>query len=480
MDIKKDIIKSFKWNIVDKLSTQSIQFIFGIILARVLSPNDFGIFSLLLLIISYIQVFIDSGFSKAIIQSQEKDNVVLSTVFYFNFFISLLTALLVFFNADILSKILTNKNISEYIAAIGGILIINAFLIIPTIILTMALDFKSLAKINFLSSLAAGITAIYLSLEGAGIWCLIINIYLKSFLSVVLMFFYSKWIPTYCFSKQALKRLYPFGSNLLASNVLNLTVNNLSTFFIGKHIGIIELGYYSRGTQFTDVFFSVFVSILDNTLLPTLSRIKDNIQELGIKITKIIQKIGFIIIPFYVLLITLAEPLVIVLLTDKWANIIPIIQLFSISRMISVISTVNINLLYILGKSNLVLRQQYFKVIIRIFILLITFKFGIFYIALGELINTIIAFFINSYYSNKIMSHGFFMQSKCLANIFLAATIMGGSVYIINEFINFTFFKLLFGGIIGFAIYIGLLYLIDKKFVTSLINQNSEEGTTNL
>lgn len=469
MDIKGDIIRSFKWSAIDKFLTQGIQFVFGIILARIVSPADFGIFSLLLLIVAYIQILVDSGFSKAVIQSQERDTKVLSTVFYFNLGISVLGAVLIYFNAENLSNLFNNEDISDYIAATSGILLINAFLVIPNTVLTIDLNFKSLAKINLISSLIAGSVAVFFALKGAGVWSLIINSYLKSFLSVVLMFFFSRWIPALYFSKEVIKKLYPFGSNLLVSSILNLTVNNLSTFFIGKYIAINQLGYYSRGTQFTDTFFNVFISILDNTLLPNLSKIKDDIQDLTLKIIQIIQKVGFVIIPFYGLLIVLADPLVKVLLTDKWSSAIPIIQLFSLARMISIISTINVNLLYVLGKPHLALRQQYFKIFIRIVILLITFKYGIVYIALGELINTIIAFFINSYYPNKIMKLGVISQIKKLDKIFIAAFIMGAGVYIINEFITIDFLKLILGGLVGACTYMGSLYLFDKKLVKSLI-----------
>lgn len=469
MNIKEDIFKSFKWSAIDKFLTQGIQFVFGIILARIVSPGDFGVFSLLLLIVAYIQILVDSGFSKAIIQSQEKDTKVLSTVFYFNLGISSLAAILIYFNAGSLSDFITSQDISTYIAATSGILIINAFLVIPNTVLTIALNFKSLAKINLISSVIAGSVAVFFAFKGAGLWALIINIYLKALLSVSSMFFFSRWIPSFYFSKEVIKKLYPFGSNLLASSILNLTVNNLSTIFIGKYIAINQLGYYSRGTQFTDTFFSVFVSILDSALLPNLSKIKDDIYDLSLKIKQITQKVGFVIIPFYTLLIVLADPLVKVLLTNKWSSAIPIIQLFSLSRMISVISTINVNLLYVLGKPNLALRQQYFKVAIRVVILLITFKYGIIYIAIGELVNTIIAFFINSYYPNKIMKLGFIEQTKGLNKIVIAAFGMGAGIYIINEFITIDFLKLIVGGILGGIIYMGSLYLFDKKFVKFLI-----------
>lgn len=459
------------WSAFERLSVQGVQFILGIVLARILTPTEYGTIGLLVVIISFMQVFVDSGFSKALIQKQERTQADLSTVFYFNVLISIICYVLLWFAAPFIAGYYENESLIILMRVLSLSLLLGALFSVPMTLFTITLDFKSIARTNLIATVLSGVVGVLMAYKGYGVWALVFQTILKSAFTVIMMWYQTKWKPSLIFSKKSFKSLFSFGSKLLFSSILNTAVNNYANLFIAKFTSIKDLGFYTRGTQFADMAYSTFNSVLNSVLLPSLSSIQQD-RVMLVRLTKAtIKSASLLSTPLLIGLAVIAKPLVLVLLTDKWLMAAPIMQILCIARLITIISGININVLYAIGRTDLALRQQYIKLIVRVVLISLAFKYGILIIALAELTSTIIHFFINTYYPSRILQYGSFKQIKDLLPIFFASLLMALAMYIPIYFIESSILKILVSTVLGVVIYWRLVLLFKIPEFYELIKR---------
>lgn len=476
MSFSNTVVKGLIWSSFEKLSVQIIQFIIGVILARLLTPSEYGIIGILLVFIALMQVFIDSGFSKALIQTQDRSEVDYSTVFFTNGLISIVCYVILWFGAPWIADFYNNPELIIYARVIGFVLFFNALFAIPNTILTTHLDFKILAKINFAGNLISGVIAILMAYYGYGVWALIWQQIIRAVLLVLLSWLFVRWKPLFVFSKESFKRLFAFGSKLLYASLLGMIVNNFTNLFIAKLSSTKDLGYYTRGTQFTDVVYGTTSSVLDSVLLPVFSKSQNDLPLLVSYFKTFIRSVALLIVPIFFLLAFVSKPLVLLLLTEKWLPVVPIMQIFCFARLITIIAGLNITVLYAIGRSDLVLKQQVIKIIIRVVFLALALKFGIIYIAIAELLSTIVHFFINTYYPGKIMKINAGVQLKEMMPIALAGGVMMLAVWGATYFVpnNLWIVQLIITAIVGVITYLWMIKILkvqEYQFLWSKVKE---------
>ena len=457
------MIKGFVWSTTERLSVQAVQFIIGVVIARILLPSEYGIIGLLSVFIAFLTVFIDSGFNIALIQKQNRTETDLSTIFFFNIFISLLCYIILWFAAPYIAGFYKIPLITSLTRVLAISMILNALFAIPSTVLIIRIDFKSIAKINFIAVVLSGIIGVALAYKGFGVWALVIQTLCRSVITVIIMEFMIKWKPQLIFSVKSLRAMFGFGSKYMLSSLLSMTVNNISSLFIAKLASSKELGFYTRGTQFADVVYSTFSSVLSNVLLPGLSTIQHERERLVEMTRSVIKSTALITTPILIGLAVIAKPLIRVLLTDKWLPAVPIMQIICIARLITIIAGININLLYVLGRTDLTLKQDYVKIIVRVTLLMLAFKYGIIYVAFAELLSTMIHFFINCYSPGKILSYGALKQIRDLVPIILISLLMIISMYIVMTLFDNNIIKLIVAPLTGIGVYLGAVYLINLQ-----------------
>ncbi len=469
--------QAFFWNSLEKFGIQAIQFVIGIQLARILSLRDYGLIALLLVFTAVSQIFIDSGFTKALIQRNDKSKDDLSTAFTFNLAISITIYGILWFTAPYVASFYNEPVLIDLLRVLAFVLIINALFAIPNTLLTIDLEFRTIATINSVSMLISGVVAIILAYNGFGVWSLVIQYLLKALISLLLFTLKSKWNFRIFFSKSSFKNLFSFGSNLMISSLLNVIVGKFSSLFIAKVISTPELGVYSRGAQFPDVAIGTLGSVLDTVLLPMLAKNK-NPEFLRSQMQKIFRLLNLVTIPITVLLAVLAEPIVVLLLTEKWLGAVPILQLFCISRFFNNLISVNVNSLYVLNRAELALKQHYGKIAVRVVLVLVSLQYGIVFIALAEAVTSIIHFIINAYYPGKLISYGIKAQLKDLVPYLLIGSMLFGVLYLLNGYFEYPIWAIIFISIIGIVLYIVLLFffrksdfLYAKDFISSKISK---------
>lgn len=404
-------------------------------MARVLTPSDYGLIGMLAIFISLSQVFIDGGFSSALIQRKDRDEKDFSTVFYINVGISVILYLMLFALAPLIADFYVQPLLCPIIRVYSLNLVINAFAGVTKTILTIRLDFKTQSKISLLSAILSGICGIAAAYYGLKVWALVIQSLTMAFLNVILSFTLVRWFPKAKFSKESFKKLFGFGSKLLVASIISSVYDNLYNLVIGKKFNAKDLGYFSKSKSFTSLISTNIGGILTSVSYPILSEVQSDKSHLLNIYRRYMQLSAFITFPLLMLMCGIASPMIIFLLTDKWAGCIIILQILCFANLFSGLTAVNLNLLKVSGRSDLVLRIEVIKKIIAISILAVSMLFNsIEIICIGLVLYSFIAFYINTYYTNKILNYGYLKQLHDVLPYFLISlVILAISLFISNS-----------------------------------------------
>lgn len=418
---KQQTLKSAKWNFIDRIATQGIHFLLGIIMARFLAPSDYGSVGMLAIFFALSQTFIDSGFSAALIRKKDPTEDDFSTTFYFNFAISLIVYAILFFIAPWVGDFFNIPILCPVLRVQAITLIINAAMAVQVVMLNIKLDFKSLAKRNVTASLFSGICGVLFAYLGYGIWALVYQQIIAAVVNLVFICAVCRWFPKAKFNTSSFKELGAFGSRLLASGLLHTIYSNLTTFAIGKFYTAKDLGFYSRGVQFAQVPNNAINGVLGTVTYPILAKIQDDESRLIYVYRKYIRITSLCIFIFSGILCALAKPIILFTLSDKWAEAIIFLYAFAFSSAFDHLSTINLNLLKVKGRSDLYLKLEVIKKTIAISILFAAIPFGVFVICLSKLLYNQIAVFINTYYTGKLFHLGYSQQMKDIFPYFISS-----------------------------------------------------------
>jgi teichuronic acid exporter len=436
INIKDKTVKGLFWSFVDSILGQGLQFTFGIILARMLSPREFGLIGLLTFFLVFAQAIVDSGFTSALIRKTKCTQDDYSTVFYFNVMGSLFLYLLLFFSSKSIASFYNEPQIEFLLKVMGLSIVINAFSIVQRAILNKNINFKLQTKISLLASIISGSLAIWMAMKGYGVWSLVGLALSRFFVTTVLLWVQMKWIPALTFSKKSFIELFSYASKLLLSSLINTSFTNIYTLIIGKYFSVIYLGYYTRAKQFADLPSMNMSSIIGRVTFPVLSTLQDDKIGFKKKFQRIVKSSMFISFTLMFGLAAVAEPLVITLIGEKWRPIIIYLQLLCFASSLYPLHSLNLSVLNIFGRSDLFLRIEIFKIFLIIPFVYIGIKFGLAYLIIGQLMTSIIAFIFNSYWSKSLIGYSSIEQIKNILPSLMIATIIGSMVFLLGNIIN--------------------------------------------
>lgn len=410
--IKQQTLNGTKWAAIEKFSVQGIQFLLGIIMGRLLSPSDYGTVGMIAIFIAVSQTFIDSGFSNALVRKIDRTERDFCTVFYFNIFIGIICYIILFVFAPYIGSFFHTPILCPILRVQAITLILNSLMGVHYAKLTIDINFKILAQRSMLASLVSGTTGVALAYIGFGVWALVLQNLLYSIINLVFIWVYCKWIPREAFSKKSFKNLFSYGSKLLASGLLNTIYVNLTPLIIGRYFSPKDLGEYTRGSNLAQFPADNINSVLQKVTFPILVNLQNDDEHLIDIYRKYIRITCMLIFFGCLLLAAIGKPIVIFLLTDKWENSIIYLQIYCFSAMFQHISTINLNLLQVKGRSDLFLRLEIIKKTLSTIILFASIPFGVIGICVSKIIYTQLAVFINCYYTGKIFNLGYWMQVK--------------------------------------------------------------------
>ena len=472
--LKQATTKGLFWSSVERFSNQGVQFVFSIILARLLSPSDYGIIAMVTIFFAVAQSFVDSGFSNALVRKTDRVEEDLSTCFYFNIGVGIIAYIVLFLIAPLVANFYNQPILSPIIRITGLEVMLNSLCVVQQALFTIKIDFKSQAKITLSATVISGIVGILLAYQGYGIWALVWQGVASSIVRMGLLWLMSKWRPRTGFSKSSFNYLFGYGSKLLASGLLDTIYNNIYPIVIGKFYNPAQLGNYSRALGWAQLPSANITSILQRVTFPVLSAIQDDTLRLQNSYRRLLKLSAFIVFPLMMGLAAIASPLIRVILTAKWDGCVLYLQILCFALMLYPIHAINLNLLQVKGRSDLFLRLEIIKKIIGVVILIITIPLGITAMCLGMVFSSIICLIVNTYYTSRFIDVGLLTQLKDLRIILINSLVMGGGVYILTSFIDIEGLKLVMGIVIGFLLYfIGSFYFSKAELqeVISLIKK---------
>ncbi|NLD47927.1 MAG: lipopolysaccharide biosynthesis protein [Clostridiaceae bacterium] len=455
--LKQKTITGFFWSFIDSFANQILIFIIGIILARLLTPKEFGLIGMIAIFISVSESFINSGFSQALIRKKACTDNDLSTVFFFNIIAGIFFFAILFFGAPTISTFFNEPQLKVLVRVLGTVLIIDALTIIQRTILTRRIDFKLQTKISVISIFFSGIVGISMAFMGFGVWSLVAKTLSQRGMNSLLLWLLNKWHPVLIFSKKSFRELFSFGSKLLASGLLDTIYRNIYYLVIGKYFSAQELGYYTRADQFKNLPSANVNGIISRVSYPVLSQLQDDPVKLKAGYKKLIKNTMFIAFVMMAGMAAVSEPMVITLIGEKWRPSIIYLQLLCFVGAMYPLHALNLNMLNVRGRSDLFLNLEIIKKILAIPTIIIGIIWGIKIMILGMWLNSIIAYYLNSFYSGRLIKYPMKEQVIDILPGFLLALLMGISVFLSGRFLHADYFvKLIVQVILGILMVLGI------------------------
>jgi len=440
-NLKNKALNGLLWNFIDNFSVQISQFAIGIVLARILSPNDFGLIGMLTIFITISQWFVSSGFGQALIRKKDCTQADYSTVFFFNILSGILLYIVLFFSSGFISDFFNEPELKPLLKILGISLIIIGFTIIQQTQLTKRLDFKLQTRISIISSITSGIIGIALAYMGYGVWSLVYKSLIEYFIRSFLLWKYNSWRPSLIFDEIAFKELFSFGSKLMLRGLIYSIFNNLYYVIIGKYFSTADLGFYTRAEQFNRMPSSNINKVINKVSYPVLSELQHDDKALKAVYKKIFMSLVFISSISMLILGAIAKPLILTLLGEKWLPSVPILQLLCFVGLLYPLCDFNLTILKVKGKSGLILKLEIVKRVLSIPVIIMGITYGIKVLIIGMIVLSFFEFLINSYFSGKEISYSLKEQiSNNLPSIGLAFVV---SAIIYNLSLNLEFNNLL-------------------------------------
>ena len=456
--LKNKTKKGLAWSMIERFATQGVQFLFGIILARLLSPDDYGIIAMPLVFLAIAQCIIDSGFSTALIRKPELTEDDLSTAFYFNIGIGILCYAVLFFSSPLIADFYHTPILSSLLKVTALAVLFNPLCAVQQAILTRKIDFKTQAIVSLSGAILSGIVGLSMAYNGFGVWSLVFQQVGGYLIRTILLWILGKWKPKRKWSWESFHYLWGFGSKMLGSGLLDTIYNNIYPIVIGKYFSAQDLGNYTRAQQFSSLPSSNVTGVLQRVTFPVLSSIQNEDERLAKNYRKILKLSAFLVFPMMLMLSAIANPLVRILLTDKWIGCVILLQIVCFQMMWYPIHAINLNLLTVKGRSDLFFRLEIFKKIMGVCIMFITIPHGIIWMVSGGIVSSMLSLIINTYYTGKLINVGYFKQMGDLLPIFGVSFIMWLIVHAIISLSSNLYCQLVLGISLG-----AIVYLIGAK-----------------
>lgn len=460
--LKKRAITGMVWNSVQQFGTKIVILITNLVLARLLSPEDFGCIGMLMVFISIANTFIDGGFGVAIIQKSNPTQKDYSTIFFWNLLLSIVLYVVLFVSSPVIARFYSIPLLERVLQVQGWLLILNAFYIIPMNQFVKQLKFKLLACIYIISYSLSAVVSIILAYRGFGVWSLVTNNLLVYFLLISCLWFFNKWRPSLIFSWKSFKDMFGFGSMLLLSNLTNTIYLNIQSLVIGKFYSAKDLGFFTQAKKMEEVPVQTLSTVVQQVTLPVFSEIQHDKEKIKKGLRKSVQSLAYINFPLMILLVIIARPLFILLLTEKWNQSVPYFQVLCFAGLFLSLQNINSNILAAVGMSNLIFRWN----VVRKAICLVTIFLGLMFFKIWGMLwaivlNSIIEYAINANLSKRFSDYKFFEQVRDVLPTLFVSFGVGGIIYLLSGFLFGHIILTLFLQVVLFV----LLYLLTTRLL---------------
>ena len=431
---KTKVFSSLLWKLLERVGAQGIQFIVMIVLARLLLPEEFGLIVLVTIFITTAGVFVHGGFTTALIQKKNADEIDFSSVFYLNMAVASILYIFIFLISPFIAVFFEEPQLISVLRVMSIMLFLGAINSIQNALISRRMQFTKLCFSSLWAVVISGLIGVLLAYLNFGIWALVVQTLTSQLLITIILWYTVSWRPQLLFSMKRIIKLFSFSWKILVSGLMDTLYINLQSLIVGKLFSPAMLGFYNRGDQLPRLFATNVDGSIQTVMFPVLSSFQDDKQKMKDIVQRSIVSSSFIIFPMMVGMAVIAEPLVKILFTEKWLPAVPFVQIFCASYALWPIHTVNLYAINALGRSDIFLKLEIIKSIIGLIVLVISFQFGIYMMAFGVVVSGIISTFINSYPNMKLLNYRFREQLEDIIPSLLLALTMGIVVYPIQWF----------------------------------------------
>lgn len=430
--LKDKTVKGTFWSAADAFLGHGVTFIVGIVLARLLTPDEYGLIGVVSVFTSVLLGIVDSGFSNALIRKQTVSNDDYSTLFIVNMLISVFMYGVLYISAPAIAHFFNRPQLIILTRVTGFLLIIQALSIVQDTILSKRIDFKTKTKASVVSASVSGVVGIVMAFIGWGVWSLVTQLLSRQFIYSTFLWVYNRWYPKIVFSFESLKYMWGFGWKLLVSGLLNRIWNEMYQVIVGKFYSPAMLGQYTRSKQYATIFSSNLTTIVQRVSYPVLSQVQDNRLRMVGAYRRVIKTTMFVTAVCMIFVGAVAEPLIYCLIGSQWHTAATFLPLICISLSLHPLHAINLNMLQVQGRTDIYLYLEILKKIIAIGPLCLGIFVNIYWMLAGSIAAGIIAFFLNSYYTGKDLGYSSWMQLRDVAPSYGVAALMAVSVYFIK------------------------------------------------
>ena len=482
MSNQKTFLSNLIWRFLERCGAQIVTFVVSIVLARLLDPQVYGTIALVTVIITLLQVFVDSGLGNALIQKKDADDTDFSTVFYFNIGMCTLLYLILFFTAPLIALFYEKPELTPVIRVLGVTLIVSGLKNVQQAYVSKNMLFKKFFFSTIGGTIGAAVVGIFMAIKGYGVWALVGQHVFNVVIGTIILWITVRWRPKKLFSWARFKGLFSFGWKLLVSALIDTLYNDLRQLIIGKKYSSEDLAFYNKGKQFPNLIVTNINSSIDSVLLPTMSKEQTNKEVVKSMTRRAIKTSSFILWPFMVGLGVCAEPLIRLLLTEKWMFCVPFLRVFCFTYAFHPIHTSNLNAIKAMGRSDMFLKLEIIKKTYGVALLLMSMWFGVMAMAYSLLLSTVISSFVNAFPNRKLLKYNYFEQIKDIFPSILLSAFMGGAVFCINFIGLPDILTLLIQVPLGVVIYVvgaKLFKLESFEYVLNLIKSFLKKKKTN-
>lgn len=464
---KKTFVNLF-WRFLERCGAQFVSFIVSIVLARLLLPEDYGIVALVTVIISILNVFVDSGLGNALVQRKNAGDLEFSTVFYTNVFVCVILYMILFFISPYIAVFYKNENLTSVIRILGFTLIISGLKNIQQAYVSKKMLFKKFFFATLLGTVVSAVVGILLAYKGCGVWALVVQQLVNLFIDTVVLWIIVPWKPSFKFSFMVLKDLFSYGWKILIASLIHTVYIDIRQLVIGRVYTPLDLAFYNQGQKFPQLISTNINNSIDSVLFPVLSDVQDTKTVVKAMTRRAIKIAAYIMWPLLLGLAAVSGDLVKIVLSEKWIGCVPYFVIACFCFGFQPLQSANLNAIKALGKSDVFLKLEIIKKTIAMGIVIITIPFGVRAIAIGGLIYELIASICNSFPNKKMLDYSYVEQIKDMFPAFFVSLLMSGFVY----FLPFSFLhpvvQLILKILIGIVFYVGVTALFHFDSYTYL------------
>lgn len=473
---QSQIIKATSWSLIQRVGTMIISFFTNMVLARLLSPDDFGCVGLILTLVSVADLLVDAGLGQSLIQKQDVNSKDISTVFTTNILLSSLFFAIIFTIAPWLESFMNVPKLALYLRVEAVTIIVRSLYVVHNAMLNKQLNFKVLAKVSIGASLTSSFFAIIMAACGLGVWSLIGKNFLMHLTFCILYRFNIKVNTSLSINKESLKQLFSFGWFVSLSSLIDVLYTNLASFIIGKRYTVEQLGYYTQAQNLKQIPVYSLSMVISQVLFPMFAKEQDDVDKIKIQTQKIMTMATALIFPLMLCLVVVAEPLIVFLYSSKWIVSVPYFRILCIAGLVNILIHINRSVLMALGLSKQLFKVQVTAMLIGVGLMVVSLRYSVMWFVGGIALYSFVNWLMVSIKTGRTIGYGVFNQVKDIGGSLLISLITSAISYFIMSQTNIdsVFISLMVNVILFLIIYVALHIILNTrvfKIVRSIIRQ---------